>query len=216
MEAEAPGRGWLSPGEAERLHAITATRRRAQFVAGRWLLRQLIASVHGGDARCDWPLSAATDAAPRVLCDAPEMHLALSHSANHVVCGVAGAPIGIDIEAPERERNRTALAAAVCTPGELQRLQCAAEAQHAELFHALWTLKEAWLKQRGEGVSPQRLAGLHTRAALPAECGNAWLWQSPGMAFALCAESGAAPQWLGSDAPAPHAARWCVGPAPKA
>lgn len=202
MLAEAAGRQWLSDAERARLDAITAPGRRAQFLAGRWTLRQLLASEMGGDAQRDWPLTAGTDGPPRLQTGAPPgVHLALSHSGDWLACAAATVPIGLDIETPKPRRRLDELVAAVFTESEQAAVAAAEPSGRADLFHAIWTLKEAWLKRHAEGVSPGRLAQVRTRPAAPAEA-NARVWSDGGLALALVAPgdvalkwSGEAPQW---------------------
>jgi 4'-phosphopantetheinyl transferase len=209
--AEAAGRGWLSPSERVRLDAISAPLRRAQFLAGRWVARALLAAVHGADPLNDWALTADPDLPPMLSGASPvgPLHVALSHSGDHVVCGIDTAPIGIDVEAPRRPRN-AALMKASCCREEATELDALEEAVRQARFDALWTLKEAWLKQRCTGVSPARLATLCTRLAADGERPDAWCWRSRGVVLSVAA---AAEPILRFDEAA-HLAqpeRWCVG-----
>jgi 4'-phosphopantetheinyl transferase len=200
--AEAAGRQWLSDAERARLEAITAPGRRAQFVAGRWTLRQLLAGEMGGDALRDWPLTAGIDGPPRLQAACPaDVHLAISHSGDWLACALATVPIGLDIEVPKPRRHLDGLVAAVFTASEQAAVAAAEPSARADLFHTIWTLKEAWLKRHAEGVSPGRLAQVHTRPATPAEA-NARVWSGGGLTLALVAPgdvelkcSGEAPQW---------------------
>lgn len=195
--AEAAGRQWLADAERARLDAITAPGRRAQFLAGRWTLRQLLASEMGGDALRDWPLTAGIDGPPRPqTASPPDVHLALSHSGDWLACAVAPVPIGLDIEVPKPRRRLDELVAAVFTASEQAAFAATEPSGRADLFHAVWTLKEAWLKRHAEGVSPGRLAQVHTRPATPAEA-NARVWSGGGLALALVVPCDAPLKWSG-------------------
>jgi 4'-phosphopantetheinyl transferase len=197
LAQDAEGQGaWLSPAEASRLARISAAGRRAEFIAGRWLARQLLALAGGGQPS-QWKLSAPDSGPP--LAQGPHgsapLHVGLSHSGGRVACAVAIAAIGLDLEVPRRSRDLRALAEVVCSPGEQARL--AAEPGRVELlFYPCWTLKEAWLKSRGEGMSPGRLAQLHTEPAMVGS-GNARVWQANGCTLALVAPPDAAVQCIG-------------------
>lgn len=196
QEAQADGRAWLSPSEVSRLARISAPGRRAEFIAGRWLARELLALAGGGPA-LQWKLSAPESGPP--LAQGPggsaPLYVGISHSGGRVACAVASALLGLDIEVPRPGRDVRALAEVICSPDEQSRL--AAEPGRVEwLFYQCWTLKEAWLKSSGEDLSPGRLAQLHTEPAL-GRSGNARVWQANGCTLALVAAPDAVVQWIG-------------------
>lgn len=174
----APGTDWLSPGEARRLDGLHSESRRAQFLAARWQARWLLAQVHGGAPR-DWQLEAPVDAPPGVI-GRPDLFLSLSHSGSHTACALAASPVGLDLEQPVRPRDIAGLVALCCTPRE----QALFATPDAALFHELWTVKEAWLKQRGEGIAPRRLAQVE---ALPQPDGDVRTWRGAGWHLAVTA-----------------------------
>ncbi len=193
--AAAAGPGWLTDSEHARLAGLSAPRRRAQFLAGRWVARLLLAAVHGGDPARDWPLSAEADQPPRVLRPGRygALFMSISHSGGLVACTVALEPVGIDLEFASRERDIAGLAQEVCTPRERARLETLAAGAQQRHFLAIWTLKEAWFKRRHEGITPIRLAGLDTcPAQRPA---NAFVWQHGDATLALVTEAGALLHW---------------------
>lgn len=189
-----PRRGdWLSTEEAARLRAITARVRREQFLAARWLVRELLAQAAGGQPR-DWALSAGEAAKPTVI-GHPQWHVAIAHSGDRVACAVAREEIGIDLEAPVRRRDVEGLVQLVCTEGERRLFEGLDAAQRDALFHELWTVKESWLKRRGEWVAPARLVRIDARPALD---GEARTWRGEGWVLALC--GGAEVLWHGEPA----------------
>jgi 4'-phosphopantetheinyl transferase len=211
--ANAAGHEWLSGTERARLAAFTAPRRRAQFLAGRWAVRQLLASAHGGDALADWSLDAAPQAPPRLVRGLRALHVAISHSGNHVACAASAEPVGLDIEAPWRQRDITALAEGVCTATERARLLLLPAAERAGHFYRVWTLKEAWLKRRGEGVSPARLVSLQATMAPGPEAAEGRVWQQDGLTLALLVPAALPVQWHGTRLVAPGEGGpeyWCV------
>ncbi|WP_131280180.1 hypothetical protein [Hylemonella gracilis] len=88
----------LSPSEHERLNAISAPRRRAQFIAGRLLLRRLLQPLLPAGT---FSISASDHGPPRLeaqgMGDAP-LHLALSHSGDWVCAAAAPVAVGLDLE----------------------------------------------------------------------------------------------------------------------
>lgn len=192
-EAEAGLLTWLSPAEQARLQRITSARRRASFLAGRVLLRRLLACVLGGDPARDWPLEAPEDLPPSVQGHGP--CLALSHSGDWVAAAISASPAGLDIEAAGRRRDVMALAAAVGTPEEQRRLAARPAAAQDAAFRELWTVKEAWIKRLTEGASPDRLARVATAPAHAGEVASAWSWQAPELDLAWVHDDGP-PRWL--------------------
>ena len=190
-ETPAPGR-WLTRTEQERLALLTTEKRRAQFTAARWQARWLIAGVLGGTPR-DWPLEAPHDAPPRVAGRA-DLHLSVSHSGEHAACALSADPVGIDLEQPRARRDIAGLVSLCCTPAEQALFDGAPTQQRDALFHELWTVKEAWLKRRGEWMAPRRLQQLDAR---PAEDGGIRTWSGGVWKLAVTAR---AFQWW-SEAP---------------
>lgn len=209
-EAEAAGQGWLSDAERARLDAMSAPGRRAQFLAGRLALRQLLADELGGEALRDWPLSAGIDGPPRVLVPPHgALQLAMSHSGDWLACAVATTPIGLDIETPRPRRNVDGLVRAVFTEGEQAAVAAAGPARRTELFYAIWTLKEAWLKRHAEGVSPGRLMQVQTQRA-PSTEANAGVWCCGELTLALLAPGDAELRWSGETPSWPSPQWWRV------
>ncbi|MCD6078628.1 MAG: hypothetical protein K0R89_2566 [Ramlibacter sp.] len=174
-ETPAPGR-WLTPGEQERLALLATDKRRAQFTAARWQARWLLAQVLDGTPR-DWPLEAPHDAPPRVA-GRPDIHISISHSGDHAACALSSGPVGIDLEQPRPRRDIAGLVSLCCTPGEQALFDGVPTQQRDDLFHELWTVKEAWLKRRGEWIAPKRLQQLDARLTNDGEirtwCGGPW------------------------------------------
>jgi len=166
-----PAGGWLSCGEQQRLAVLVGERRRTQFLAARWQARWLLAQVLGGTPE-DWVLEAPPDAPPSVA-GRGDLFLSISHSGDRTACALASSPVGVDLEQPQRQRDTEGLVALCCTPGEQALFAGLGDAERAALFYASWTVKEAWLKQRGEWLAPRRLRQLDAR---PAEDGDIRTW----------------------------------------
>lgn len=77
----------------------------------------------------------------------------LSHSGNWVVLAVARERVGIDIENIERENNVLAIADRYFFGEELEELYSFPLLEQRKRFFDYWTLKEAYMKARGEGIS---------------------------------------------------------------
>ena len=130
---------------------MTAQRRRQQFLAGRWFLRQCLAQWCGGEAS-DYVLSAAEDGPP-LLMAAPfdlnvrPLHVSLSHSADWVACAAASWPMGVDVEDTTRQRDTDALGPMIHGAQEAEAVAPLDASTRRYQFFARWGLKEAWIKQ---------------------------------------------------------------------
>ena len=82
------------------------------------------------------------------LADHPEIHLSISHSAEHILVAISSAPIGLDIE-QERKVSEQLIKRCLSTE-ELQKLDQAGNNREAT-FLKIWTEKEAYLKFLGTG-----------------------------------------------------------------
>jgi len=87
--------------------------------------------------------------------DVDGLRFSLSHTRGLVGCAVAwGSDVGIDLEAIQPHRPApTQIAERSFAPAEVATLRAAAPAQRTRLFYELWTLKEAYLKARGLGLT---------------------------------------------------------------
>jgi 4'-phosphopantetheinyl transferase len=205
-QGQAPA--WLSPGEQARLERLTAATRRMEFIAGRRLARQLLATVYAG-APEQWQMSAPESGRPTVIGPAGvRPYVSLSHSGGHVACAVAPHPLGLDLECDIRPRDFLTLADVICTTAEAARLRAADQCARARLFYECWTLKEAWLKSRGEPLSPARLALIGTEITKDQTTADGRLWHGAGFVLALVASPGFPVRWVGEALP--HESRWRI------
>lgn len=136
---------YVSPAEMQRAAEFAVERRRAEFLAGRSLLRALLETVTGKEGRSR---DIVTDANGKPRCvDGPAISIA--HSDRLIVCAVAlTGNIGVDVESAGRQRDSLKIAQRYFTEAETAWL-----AQDTERrFRMLWVLKEAWLKATGAGI----------------------------------------------------------------
>lgn len=204
-----PQQQWLSPGERSRLAGLRSPRRREQFLAARWLLRQLLADVCGG-APLQWGATAPEQGPPAVWGKgaAGGLHIAISHSGTLAACAVATAPIGLDIEMPLRRRDLAGLAALCCGAQERALLEAQEPAARETLFYAFWTAKEAWIKRHGEPLAPARLQQIALAPAGADAEAQARVWEGEGWTLALAAQAGSTVRWWA--APPRYRGGWAV------
>ena len=160
-DSPADRRDWLADSEQARLATIHNLARQAQYLAGHWLTRVLLARAFGGSP-AQWRLLERKSQAPTVQDHADSLKISISHSGDWVAAAVATVAIGIDLE----QRPRTLDAAiepllrnADEVPGNLSPDQLLQR----------WVAKEAWLKRKGESALPERLRHLQLRASRGAD-----------------------------------------------
>lgn len=176
---------WLSDSEQSRLQSLRVAARRNHFLAGHWLVRELLVHAFAGSTPAtrraeNWSLREIKSQAPRVL-DHDELHLSISHSGNWVAAAVAKQPVGIDLEQRPRTLDR-AIQDLLLNPNEAPE-----NIDNDELLQR-WVAKEAWLKMRGEGALPQRLRQLHLHAS-SSEFANVISYRSAHFHFAVATAS---------------------------
>lgn len=152
----------LPAAEQTRADAIARSLRRRQFVAGRMLLRTMLAQVLGGRPE-DWAVDAEAGAPPR-LPSHPHLHLSVSHSGEWVAAAIADRPVGIDLEGLGARRDPERFARWVCSPDELAAWRGLAGTDADDALIAHWTRKEAWLKREGGEVLLTRMHRLHAES----------------------------------------------------
>lgn len=143
----------LSPDEREHASRFRFERDRRRFVACRGAVRALIGSLIGSH-----PPAIQFQYGPR---GKPELGGALagalafnvSHSEDVALCAVAPrGPIGVDGERLRDLPDLDSIAAHFFSPLERAFIGGPGSARVNRFFY-LWTLKEAWLKAEGEGLS---------------------------------------------------------------
>jgi 4'-phosphopantetheinyl transferase len=121
-------------------------------------------------------------AAPTLACD---LRFNISHTDGLVALAVTkGLEIGVDVENVTRSRDVSQLAPSVFAPAEVAALERTSELDRPDVFFAFWTLKEAYIKARGMGLSLKLdgfafdLSGPHPRVSFNDRCpDDASRWQ---------------------------------------
>ena len=80
-------------------------------------------------------------------------HLNLSHTDGLVALAVAKTPVGVDVEDLQRRGRTVELSDRFFAPSEARALRALPEAAQRSRFFDLWTLKEAYIKARGQGLA---------------------------------------------------------------
>lgn len=136
---------------AEQARAQTFTRGKDNYLASRWLLRSCLARYTGmpaGDIHF-----AHTDKGKPFIPHS-DIHFSLSHSGNWAVLAITrGRQLGVDLEARQRQRSILNIAERYYHPLEYAQLKALPAELQADCFYRLWTLKEAFFKALGTGIS---------------------------------------------------------------
>jgi 4'-phosphopantetheinyl transferase len=83
-----------------------------------------------------------------------DLYFNLSHTDGLVVCAVSrSSDIGVDVENIQRDLDILALAPSVFAPTEVARVRQSPPDDRSDYFFSYWTLKEAYIKARGMGLS---------------------------------------------------------------
>ncbi|HEY7646885.1 MAG TPA: 4'-phosphopantetheinyl transferase superfamily protein [Hyphomicrobiales bacterium] len=141
--------------ERERWQRFRMPKSRLIHLVARALLRTTL-SLYADAAPTHWRFETNDYGRPYVA--APEigrdLRFNLSHTDGLVVLAIAeGCEIGIDVETLDRRLDTAEIAPTVFEASELGAFQSAPEHRRRDLFFAFWTLKEAYIKARGMGVS---------------------------------------------------------------
>lgn len=103
------------------------------------------------DNTFDYPMGTTANGKP-VFPEHSEIHFNLSHAGDYVVCVVSQWEVGVDIEG--NRAVRASIENRFFSGEECRWVQEAdSEKLHSERFFRLWTLKEAYSKLTGEGIS---------------------------------------------------------------
>jgi 4'-phosphopantetheinyl transferase len=140
----------LSANELE--HAQQFKKKQHHFLATRALLRTALSLYT--DIPAQELQIARTDEGKPFLTNAPHpIYFNLTHSGNFAVLAVTSrGEVGVDIETA-RNRSYLKIVERYFHPNEINYLYTSAEAQREQIFYRLWTLKEAFFKAIGTGIS---------------------------------------------------------------
>jgi 4'-phosphopantetheinyl transferase len=142
----------LSEDERARWQAFRFDRHRREYLTTRALVRTALSHCHplAPDA---WRFQTNAYGKPTIDPDCG-LRFNLSNSPGLVVCLIAqGVEVGVDAEPIERAEKVADLAPEVLSPLELAQLEGLPNPDRLDRALSLWTLKEAYVKARGVGLS---------------------------------------------------------------
>lgn len=154
--------GWLSryhhlltSEDRARHQSFVFEKDRDQFLIARAFVRTTL-SRYADIKPEDWQFQVNEFDKPSIVARGSEAKIRfnLSHCAGLLICGVTvGCEIGVDCENSDRRVEIEQLAPRVFSPSEQQYFHSVSASQRKETFFRLWTLKEAYIKARGIGMS---------------------------------------------------------------
>jgi 4'-phosphopantetheinyl transferase len=146
---------WLDKEERERYYRFKFSRNRLEYLLAHALLRSCL-SYYGNLDPEDWVFSKNPYGKPEVDTKhhSSGLRFSISHTEGLVACAITPcSDIGVDAEIITPKRNLRSVAKSICAPPELLELdRLSAEAWY-QRFYDIWTLKEAYVKALGLGLS---------------------------------------------------------------
>ena len=145
----------LDPPERERWQRFLVEGARLQYLVARALVRTTL-SRYGGVAAHAWEFEPNRYGRPYVAQPAAcrDLFFNLSHTDGLVACAVSrSSDVGVDVENIQRDLDILALAPSVFAPAEVASVRQSPPETRADYFFSYWTLKEAYIKARGMGLS---------------------------------------------------------------
>jgi len=143
---------WMTGDERTRAGRFRHEDDRLMFALGRLMARTVVGRALDV-APSAWPWREGPHGRPEIDDGATDLHFNLSHSAGLVICALArGRAVGVDVENLGRRPPDPAIVPRYCSPAETDDVRAHGD-RWPERFLAYWTLKEAYLKARGVGIS---------------------------------------------------------------
>jgi 4'-phosphopantetheinyl transferase len=145
----------LSPEEQARCSRLRRPQDRRDFAVAHALLRTTL-TRYGARPPGSWTFSRGPSGKPALAAgnDAPDLRFNLAHTDGLVACVVSRTgEVGVDVEHVDRRVHPQELADRFFTRDEATWLAGCRDAERATRFTELWTLKEAYVKATGAGLS---------------------------------------------------------------
>ncbi len=144
----------LSAEERSRYWRFFSPKVRGEFCAAHAMLR-LALSRYLPILPSEWQFTYGENGRPYISWPAETgIYFNLTHTASLVACVISHEPlIGIDVENIEREIGHEAIAERIFSRKELEEFDATATSVKGHYFFTIWTLKEAFTKALGLGLS---------------------------------------------------------------
>ena len=140
-----------------------------QFLVTRAMVREVLSRYRPEIAPVSWRFENNAHGKPRIATEqcTGNLYFNLAHTSGLIVLALRSDPdIGIDVECFNRPMKEVTLYRSVLTTHELRTLQLLPLPMQSRRFYELWTLKEAYVKAVGQGLSiPPRSFGFELTAS---------------------------------------------------
>lgn len=139
--------------QSERAYAEScALSRRNEFLASRWFLRRLLSSYDSSVAADEWKFETNEFGKPSIA-GGSRLRFNISHSGDRIALAISESfDMGIDVER-RRDLDPLQLADSFFAEREISDLRVLSGASQLNRFFQYWTLKEAFIKAVGRGLS---------------------------------------------------------------
>jgi 4'-phosphopantetheinyl transferase len=142
----------LTDAERARFDRYHGEADRRMFLLGRVMSRGLVGQALNVGAG-DWEWREGAHGRPEIAHPPTPVRFNLAHSAGLVVCAIArGREVGVDVEDLQRPATDPGMVNRYCAPAEAADIEAQGD-RWRDRFLIYWTLKEAYLKARGLGIS---------------------------------------------------------------
>lgn len=146
-------RGMLDPEELVRADSYHFAADRNIYTAAHALLRSMLSEATGISTRL-WCFVTGEFGKPALAAHFREcnLHFNISHTRGLVACAIARHEVGVDVERSDRTIDLD-IARHYFAPEEVHLLRSFPPGQQDRVFFRFWSLKEAFIKATGEGLS---------------------------------------------------------------
>lgn len=146
--------GLLSPEEREKQRKFYFEKNKRQYLVSHALVRLTLSRYAPVEPRA-WTFVTNEYGCPRVAGEGNAwLRFNLSHTDGMAMIAVArDVDVGVDVEDTLRTGETTGIAGRFFAPSEVQALKALEASRQRERFFEYWTLKEAYIKARGMGLS---------------------------------------------------------------
>lgn len=146
----------LSPREKEQMDRFVFDKDKTQHLITRALVRTVLSHYCPAIAPMEWSFCSSKYGKPRIVEQQNRLGFSfnLSHTKGLIVLALAtDLELGIDVEYVDPSRNWPGIAKYSFSQAEVDYIQSSEETRQLSAFYEIWTMKEAYLKATGEGLS---------------------------------------------------------------